>query len=121
MNPKKKILVVDDDSIIVRLVTEILEGQGFVVETASDGLTGFGKIKKNRYDVIISNQDMPRMKGHELYLEVKKLSPDLSKRIIFISGDITDFIKSTGNRFLAKPFSHQQLKAAVDEIIASNV
>ena len=121
MNTKKKILVVDDDRIIVKLVKEILEGEGFVVDTARDGLEGFKKIKKNNYDVIISNQNMPRMKGQELYLEVKKLSPDLSKKIIFLSGDISDFIKSTGNRFLAKPFSHQQLKAAVDEIIASNV
>jgi DNA-binding response OmpR family regulator len=121
MSIKKKILVVDDDKIIVKLVKEILEEEGFEVDTATDGLKGFEKIKKNTYDVIVSNQDMPRMKGHELYMEVRKLSLDLSKRILFISGNITDFIKSTGNRFLAKPFSHQQLKAAVDEIIASNV
>lgn len=119
MSIKKKILVVDDDKIIVKLVKEILEEEGFEVDTATDGLKGFEKIKKNTYDVIVSNQDMPRMKGHELYMEVKKLSLDLSKRILFISGNITDFIKSTGNRFLAKPFSHKQLKAAVREMIAS--
>jgi hypothetical protein len=57
------------------------------------------------------------MKGSELYLEVKKLSPDLAKRIIFISGIITDFVESTGNRFLMKPFSHKQLVEAVKGFI----
>jgi DNA-binding NtrC family response regulator len=120
MTIKKKVLVVDDDKIIVKLVKEILEEEGFEVDTATDGLRGFEKIKKNSYDVIVSNQDMPRMKGHQLYVEVKKLSPDLASKMIFISGNITDFIKSTGNKFLAKPFSHKQLKAAVNAIIAGN-
>lgn len=121
MNPKKRILVVEDDTIIVKFVKEVLEQEGFEVETAGDGLKGLEKIKENNYDVIISNQNMPLMKGNELYWEVKKLSPALSRRIIFISGNMTEFIESTGNRYLAKPFSYQQLTAAVNEIIAQSV
>ena len=75
------------------------------------------KKRRNEYDVIISNFKMPRMKGDKLYLEVQKLSQDLAKRIIFISGDINDFIRSTGNRFLSKPFSHQQLIEIVKDLL----
>ena len=117
---KKRILVIENDEILVQLIKEVLEGEGFAVEIARDGAEGLERIKRNRYDVIISDCEMPRMKGSKLYLEVKKLSPDLAKRIIFVPGTITDFIKSTGNRFLRKPFSLQQLVELVKELIPSN-
>ena len=117
---KKRILIVDDDETVVQLVKEILEVEGFETEIARDGIEGLEKIKKNQYDVIISNHQMPRMKGDRLYLEVRKLNPDLAKRMIFISGDINEFIISTGNGFLAKPFSHQQLMEVVKDLIASD-
>jgi CheY-like chemotaxis protein len=113
---RKKILIVEDYEIVAQLMKEILE-EGFEVEVARDGVEGLEKIKQNGYNIIISDCNLPRMKGSELYLEVRKLSPDLAKRIIFTSGIITDFIESTGNRFLAKPFSHQQLIKAVKELI----
>ena len=117
---KKRILVIENDEILVQLIKEVLEGEGFAVEIARDGAEGLERIKRNRYDVIISDCEMPRMKGSKLYLEVKKLSPDLAKRIIFVPGTITDFIKSTGNRFLRKPFSLQQLVELVKELIPSD-
>ncbi len=116
---KKRILVADDDEIIVSLVKEILEGEGFKVEVARDGMEGLEKIKKDGYDAIISNMNMPRMKGDKLYLEVKGLSPTLAKKIIFISGIINDFIKSTGNPYLRKPFSREELVKTVKDIIGS--
>jgi two-component system response regulator GlrR len=114
---KKRILIVDDDEIVAMLVNQILRRKGFQTEVARDGMEGLDKIKRNEYDVIISNFKMPRMKGDKLYLEVQKLNQDLAKRIIFISGNINDFIRSTGNRFLAKPFSHQQLIEIVKDLL----
>jgi two-component system, OmpR family, response regulator TrcR len=118
---KKRILIVENDKIVAQLIKETLEIEGFKVEVASDGVEGLEKIKQKEYDVIISDCEMPRMKGSEFYLEVRKLSPDLAKRIIFTSGTITDFIKSTGNRFLMKPFSLQQLVKVVKELIPSDI
>jgi two-component system response regulator VanR len=114
---KKRILIVEDDEIVAQLIMEILEGQGLETEVTRDGIEGLERIKQNEYDLIISNLQMPRMKGDQLYLEVQKLNQDLAKRIIFISGEITDFIMSTGNRFLAKPFSHQQLIEIVEDLL----
>ena len=117
---KKRILVIENDEILAQLIKEALEGEGFTVEGAKDGAEGLERIKLNKYDVIISSLEMPRMKGDKLYLEVKKLSPDLAKRMIFVPGTITDFVKSTGNRFLRKPFSLQQLVDLVKELIPCN-
>ena len=116
---KKKILIVEDEEIIAQLLEEILEGEGFEIRAVRDGVEGLERIKQNGYDVIISDFTMPRMKGDEFYQEVQKLGQDLAKRIIFVSGSINDFISSTGNRFLAKPFSHEQLIEVVKDLIAS--
>lgn len=117
---KKRILIVDDDDILAPLMKIILQGEGFETEIAKDGIEGLEKVKHDEYHVIISDCEMPRMKGDKFYLEVQKLSQDLAKRIIFISGNINDFIMSTGNRFLSKPFSNQQLVETVKNLIASN-
>ncbi len=117
---KKRALVIDDDKEIVGIEREILETEGFEVNVVHNGLEGLKEIKRNGYDVIISDFEMPQMKGDELYLEVKKLSKNLEKKIIFISGNVNDFIRSTENRFLAKPFSVDEFREAVKEVTESD-
>ncbi|HSE83140.1 MAG TPA: response regulator [Thermodesulfobacteriota bacterium] len=117
---KKRALVIDDDDEIAGMEREILETEGFEVNFVNNGLEGLKEIKRNGYDVIISDFEMPQMKGDELYLEVKKLSKNLEKKIIFVSGNINDFIRSTENRFLAKPFSVDEFREAVRELTESD-
>jgi len=117
---KKRALVIDDDKEIASIEREVLETAGFEVNVVDNGLEGLKEIKQNGYDVIISDFEMPRMKGDELYLEVKKLSKDLEKKIIFVSGNINDFIRSTENRFLTKPFSIDEFIEVVNEVMGSN-
>lgn len=115
---KKRILIVEDREIIANLEKEILEREGFNVDIARDGPEGLERIKTNVYDVIISDFQMPQMRGDEFYLEVRRLDQGLEKKIIFVSAIINDFIESTGNRFLSKPFSFQQLLQVVKDSIA---
>jgi len=60
------------------------------------------------------------MRGDELHIEVQKLSQDLAKRIIFVSGNAYGFVGSSGNRFLVKPFSCKQLVEAVNNLVISD-
>ena len=105
----RSILLVENDLIIAMDVEQGLKSIGYEVEIARDGVEGLKKINQKSYDLIITTNDMPRMNGEELYKEVLGLNKDLTKRIMFISANITDFIKSTGNPFLEKPFSDEQL------------
>ena len=116
---KKRALVIDDDKEIASIEREILETEGFEVSVVDNGLEGLKEIKQSVYDVIISDFEMPRMKGDDLYLEVKKLGKNIEKRIIFVSGNINDFIRSTENRFLAKPFSIDEFREVVKEVTES--
>lgn len=111
------ILIIEDEGIISLDVKETLKSMGFAVETAADGIEGLEKIKqKQTYSSIILNNNMPEMDGEEFYIRVLALNKDLAKRIVFASGQITDFIRSTGNPFLVKPFSHEQLIEAVKKL-----
>lgn len=116
---KKRALILEDDRIIAFLEKEILEGEGFEVEVAGDGAEGLEKVRRSAYDLIISDVVMPRMSGNEFYLAVRGLGGGLEKRIIFVSGSIDDFIKSTGNRFLHKPFSSNLLVQTVRDVFTN--
>lgn len=114
---KKRILIVEDDEIMANLEMEILEANGFDVDIAGDAVDGLQRIRSDGYDAIISDFSMPRMRGDEFYQEVKRLGKDLEKRIIFISAAINYFIKSTGNRFLKKPFTLEQLVKTIEDFM----
>ena len=117
----KRILIVEDDETIANLEKAILEGEGFQVEIARDGLEGLERINDDGYEVIISDFTMPRMMGDEFYLRVKEMNQDLAKRIIFVTSAVNDFMRSTGNRLLEKPFSNQELIQTVKDSFESPV
>jgi two-component system nitrogen regulation response regulator NtrX len=112
----KCILVIEDDRIISRDIEQALKSNGYRVETAKDELDDLRKIKQKTYDLIITDCVMPRMNGEELYKEVFALDRDLAKKIVFASGNITEFIRSTGNTCIAKPYTRKQIIEAVKNL-----
>jgi CheY-like chemotaxis protein len=117
---RKRVLILEDDKITAYLEKEILEGEGFEVEVARDGAEGLERIRQKGYDIIISDVVMPKMRGDEFYLAVKGLSQGLEKRIIFVSGTINEFVKSTGNKYLSKPFSSELLVQVVRDVFRND-
>lgn len=96
------------NSIIAMDIAQTFEDKGYRVDIARDGVEALENIIQKAYDLIIAH-NMPQMTGEEFYREVFALNRDLAKKIIFTSANITEFIESTGNPFLAKPFSPEQL------------
>lgn len=73
----KKILVTEDSITSRTLIKQILESEGYEVDTAVDGLDGYIKAQSGDYDLFVSDVDMPRMNGFELTAKIrnnKKLS-----------------------------------------------
>ncbi len=81
---KKRILVIDDDENIRRLLRTILELEGYQVIEASDGGMGLREFAKNPADLVITDLIMPGKEGIETIRELRQKSPDV--RIIAISG-----------------------------------
>ena len=70
--PRKKILVVEDSLTVRELEKKVLQNNGYEVETAVDGIEGFNKAKESKFDLIITDIEMPRMDGFELIGLLKK-------------------------------------------------
>lgn len=67
----KKVLVVDDDPVVIRLVKEILKTLGYQVETAKDGIDAMVLVKKEKPDLIVLDIMMPELNGYDVLRTLK--------------------------------------------------
>lgn len=80
----KKILLVDDNVMMRRLIMNLFRNENLEIDEASDGQEGLDKISTKLYDLVITDIIMPGMEGIEMIREAKKHHPNL--KIIAISG-----------------------------------
>ena len=122
--PARNILVVDDELAIIDVLYQVLKMDGHRVDTALNGQVALRKIEKERYDLIISDLKMPGMGGQELYQRVRAMDHDLSRRIIFSTGDVVstdtrNFLEKSGNSYLQKPFDMDTIRHVVRTVLLS--
>jgi YesN/AraC family two-component response regulator len=86
----KKVLIVDDNVMMRRLIVNLFTGQNIQFDEAEDGREGLDKIALSHYDLVITDIIMPRMEGIEMIIQVKKQHPDL--KIVAISGSKPDYL-----------------------------
>ena len=82
-NSKVRVIVVDDEQIVLSLVRDTLEDLGYRVDTLSSSPAALEKITAEEYDLIITDIRMPQMDGIELVRQAREIRPDMS--IIFRS------------------------------------
>ncbi|MBI2580758.1 response regulator [Candidatus Woesearchaeota archaeon] len=120
----KKILVVDDEPNILKLVSFILASKGYAVIEASGGAEGITKAKAEKPDLIILDVMMPKMDGFEA---AKKLKSDPATRdipILMLSSkaqfeDKMKGIDSGAMDYITKPFEKDELLQKIDEFLES--
>jgi DNA-binding NtrC family response regulator len=115
-----KILVVDDDAIVIKSCRRILEAEGFEVTTVPSADEALGKIKYDDFDLLLMDVKMPKHDGIFLMREIKKNKPDLP--IIVMSGyptpeTIADVLKLGATQFIPKPFRPDELVKSVCQVI----
>ncbi len=118
----KKILVVDDEPSIVRLVTAALTARGHEVTPAYDGEEALDKVALSKPDLIVCDIMMPKMDGREV---ARRLAADPKTKgipLIFLSaiGDLhdqLDTMQEAGTEYLTKPFNPSELGEFVDAML----
>ena len=113
---QKKVLLVDDDQTVLRMLSYILESENYQVVTAGDGLEAFKSAMQERPDLIVTDLQMPRMNGIEL---VHKLKSQLATRyipIIMLTAHTeleseVDGINAGADDYLTKPVDPRRLLA----------
>ena len=71
VHARKRVLVVDDSLTVRELERKMIEGQGYAVDVAVDGMDAWNAIRKGHYDLVVTDVDMPRMDGIELVTRIK--------------------------------------------------
>ena len=105
---RKRILVVDDNELVRRAVSSMLEGSGADVESASDALAALSLLERDsRFDLVISDVAMHGMSGLEFATRIREAYPDLPA--LLVSGVPPGGELPGGVRFLSKPFGRNEL------------
>jgi len=113
---KFKAVVVDDEPSVCEAVKAILEIEGIEVTTFTDSVAAAEDIKKNGYDLIISDLKMPKMTGLELYDAIKDAAPDSIYIIITAFGTIpsaVDAVKKGVYDYIPKPFTPDEVRIPI--------
>jgi signal transduction histidine kinase/sensor domain CHASE-containing protein/CheY-like chemotaxis protein len=116
----KAILIVDDEAGIMSALAYLLNRDGYVVNTASNGRLALEKLEERRYDLILCDLRMPELDGPGLYRELEQRAPDLLKRMIFLTGDTlssetTSFLQKADMPYLSKPFRAADVRRVVQQ------
>lgn len=115
---REKILIVDDDPDITRIIQLLAEGEGYQTVTASDGADALEKLDGS-VELIILDVMMPGMDGYETCRRIRQLS---YAPILFLSAMSGDFEKITaltagGDDYLCKPFSAAELLTRIKSLL----
>jgi DNA-binding response OmpR family regulator len=118
-----RILLIDDEEQIRTTIGALLEASGFEVVTASDGEAGVSLFQQQTFDLVITDVLMPRMGGSEVITAIRRLRP--GQKIIAAYGggrlSASDPVASArtlgADRLLAKPFTLEELRAAVAAVL----
>ena len=115
-----RILIADDEEIVIRSCLRILDGDDFQVEAVQDGREALRKIEENPYDVMILDIMMPNMDGLEVLRRVKETHPNLD--VIMITGlsqidTAVQAMKLGAFDYISKPFEPDELKLVVQRAL----
>ena len=117
MPDKKNILIVDDEPMSRDGIRQSLIRYGYDVETAQDGRKALETIKKNRYDLIITDLVMPELNGINLLKTVRVADSDIGFIIITGYGEVESYLESMNLgafAYLNKPIKIPELKKVIN-------
>ena len=110
----KSILVVDDTRSMRAMVAAVLEGAGYEVAQAGDGLEALELARNRVFDLVVTDQNMPRMDGVSLIRELRTIDTYDSVALLVLSTEVNPELKQQGRDagatgWMAKPFDPQQM------------
>jgi DNA-binding NtrC family response regulator len=115
-----RILVVDDEEIVIKSCVRILADREFQVEAVQDGREALRKVEENAYDVMILDVMMPNMGGLEVLQRVKETHPDVD--VIMVTGlsqihTAVQAMKLGAFDYISKPFEPDELRLVVQRAL----
>jgi signal transduction histidine kinase/CheY-like chemotaxis protein len=118
-----RILVVEDEPTVAQLIVDVLKEEGHRAEAVLDSQEGLTLLSRNQYDLVICDVRMPRLDGPAFYDALVRAGSPIRDKILFTTGDMLaprtiQFLEPNGLPYLAKPFLVEELKLAVNRLLA---
>jgi DNA-binding NtrC family response regulator len=116
----KHILIVDDEPLVRRSLSELLTLSGYTVSSASNGKEALGLLKDYTADIIISDIKMPEMDGIQLLKQVKAVHPDAQFILITGYGSIDSAVegmKEGAYDYITKPIIDSEIKIVIERLV----
>jgi len=115
-----RILVIDDEEIVLKSCKVVLEQKGFEVETRRSGIEGLNLLRDRPFDLVLCDLKMPAMNGITVLRHIRENHPDIS--VLIITGYATvssavEALKGGAVDYITKPFTPDGLVAAVESAL----
>jgi two-component system response regulator GlrR len=119
----EKILVVDDDPSILKVIRMRLEAQGYRVTTAADAQEAVKLVSNDIFDVALVDLKLNGKNGIELMEDLRQMNPEMPVIILTAYGTIksaVDAMKKGAYSYLTKPFDHEELLLQIQNCLERN-
>jgi two-component system alkaline phosphatase synthesis response regulator PhoP len=116
-----RVLVIDDEPDVVRLIVKVLSGRGHVVQVARDGASALARVKHEPPDVILLDSDLPKIDGAEVCRRIKGDDNTTDIPVVMMTSsyiDIYDVGAEGGpEAFVVRPFAREVLANVVERVL----
>jgi two-component system, probable response regulator PhcQ len=121
MVARPTVLIVDDEPNVVEGLGVVLRSEPYTVLTATSGRQALDLLERQSVDVIVTDEEMPGMRGSELLAQVRKLYPETMRLVLTGQASVHSAIRSINeaavHRYLTKPCPPAVLKSAIAEAV----
>ncbi len=121
-----RVLVVEDEPTVARLIADVLEDEGLSVDMLLDGREALDRAARERYDLVICDMKMPGLDGQQFYQSLAGARNPLHERFLFVTGDVIaqhtqEFLERNRLPHVAKPFRVEELTEKVYNLLENRL
>lgn len=122
LHGKGRILLLDDDAAIQRLVSHVLSRAGYRVDCVGHGNEAIARLARRRYDAVLLDLMMPHEGGMTVISHLRDNAPERLRRVLLVTGAPDSLLQSLEGQvfgWVRKPFEPAELVQAVERLIAA--
>ena len=117
---RSHILLIEDEPGLVLTITDLLTGEGYTVDSATDGVSGLAKAVAGGHDLILLDVMLPGKNGHDVCRELRQTGRDVAILMLTAKGQVVDRVvglKIGADDYLVKPFDPSELLARIEALL----
>lgn len=116
-----RVLVIDDEPDVVRLIVKVLSGRGHVVQIARDGASALSRVKHEPPDVILLDSDLPKIDGAEVCRRIKTDASTRGIPVVMMTSSYIDILdvgaEGGPDSYVVRPFVREVLANVVERVL----